>query len=412
MQRHRAQGNSAVLILPVLAGLSAAAFFSIRLAWSDSLYREATAESVSEAVRIDSGNASYHLGLASLLEIAGEDSRGPLRDAVARRPLDADIWIRLGLQEEIHGRFKEAERRLLVAARLSRKYEARWTLANFYFRRGRADQFWGWARDALEVSYGDRSPLFRLCWAVDPDPGVILERAVPRRREIHRAWVSFLFGANQDAAAAGVIQGLLPRMEPEERAFFLDATDRLLSRGMVPDALAAWNALCEGGWVDRAPLDPSDGEIITNPEFHTRSVGRGFGWRISRSRGVFVTQRPGGWKISFSGNQPESCIILSQSVPLREGLSYRFRSSYRSESTGLARENSDSGVRWSLTTLDGDLLARSEPLQVEGEGEAVMAFTAPPGALGARLTLHYRRSSGSVRNEGSLTLHTASMTGG
>lgn len=412
MQGRRAQFNSAIATLLAVAVLSIVAILSIRLAWSDSLYREAATESVSEAIRISPDNADHYLGLATLLEMEGEDPRGPLREAIRRKPLDAAIWIRLGLQEEIHGQMEEAERRLLEAARLSRKYDARWTLANFYFRQNRADEFWRWARKALRVSYGDRTPLFRLCEAMEPDPGVIFERAIPERREVRRAWVHHLFGTGENMAAASIVRQLLSGMVASEAAFFLGATDSLLTGGLVSSALEIWNALCEHGWIDRLPLDPAGGEIVSNSDLHSPALGRGFDWRIPSTNGVFVSQRPGEWRISFSGNQPEDCTVLSQYVPLAEGRRYRFLSNYRSEPTGISGENRNSGIRWSLVTLTGERLAESEPMVVDGDGESTMSFAAPSGAEGARLILRYRRASGSVRTEGSLTLQRVTIQGG
>jgi len=63
----------------------------------------------------------------------------------------------------MEGRLQEAERCLLEAARRSRKYEPRWALTNFYFRRGRAEEFRRWAGEAVKISYGDLTPLFDLC---------------------------------------------------------------------------------------------------------------------------------------------------------------------------------------------------------------------------------------------------------
>ncbi|MBM3812284.1 MAG: hypothetical protein FJW20_11705 [Acidimicrobiia bacterium] len=85
------------------------------------------------------------------------------RRAVELNPHEARGWLRLGLEEEMEGRLTEAERCLLEAARRSRKYEARWALANFYFRRWRKEEFRRWAAEALEMAYADRTPLFDLC---------------------------------------------------------------------------------------------------------------------------------------------------------------------------------------------------------------------------------------------------------
>ncbi|MCP5113127.1 MAG: hypothetical protein GY953_20040 [bacterium] len=411
MQGPRAQGNSVIVALLIVAALGIAAFFSIRLAIAHFRFSSATMESVSRAARLDPGNARYHLALATLLEIAGEDARAPLRRAAALTPLDATVWIRLGLQEEIHGRVREAEQCLIEAARLSKKFEARWTLANFYFRRDRRGEFWRWAREALAVSYGDRTALFRLCWQVEPDPAVIGERAIPENREVLMAWVGFLFAEQQDRAAASVVERLMGRVELSELGFFLRATDRLLSVGLAGSALQVWNELCGRGLVDRPQLDPASGEVVTNRDFLLPALMHGFGWRVVHPEGVFVAQRSGGWRISFSGNQPEECRILTQFVPLTAQRSYRFRSTYRSEPAGASSDNPDSGIRWSLLGLDGAPLGRSEPLATKGDGEVDVKFTVPAGVEGGRLVLHYRRATGSVRAEGLLTVRQVSIQG-
>ncbi len=92
-------------------------------------------------------------------------------------PRASEPRIRLGLALEANGDADAAERWLLEAAEVDHQYGPAWTLVNFYFRQGRADDFWIWMRTALAVSYGDRTPAFDLCWRMTDDPAEILYKA-------------------------------------------------------------------------------------------------------------------------------------------------------------------------------------------------------------------------------------------
>src|SRR5205085_7070807 len=95
-------------------------------------------------------------------------------------PLDSAPVIRLGLRAELSGQRDGAEKLLLEAAGIDRLFEPRWSLVNLYFRTGNAEKFWPRVRSALDMAYGDLSPMYRLCWRFTSDPDLIL-RHVPDR---------------------------------------------------------------------------------------------------------------------------------------------------------------------------------------------------------------------------------------
>src|SRR5690242_16815482 len=119
----------------LLAALAVASYWSCRLAWADQLSRSADPVSVARAVRLAPGNEEFHLRVARALDKRGEDPTLALESAAALNPFDAGVWMRLGLRAEMRGDFDGAERDLLQAARISRQFEPRWTLANYYLRR-------------------------------------------------------------------------------------------------------------------------------------------------------------------------------------------------------------------------------------------------------------------------------------
>src|SRR5262245_10291219 len=120
----------AVTVLAV-AALGWACYFSVRLAWADSLFRANTASSVKRATEIDPGNASYHAWLAEIKEHDGADPTSELEIASKLNPSDSSVWIRRGLRAESERDFARAERFLLQAAAIDKLYAPRWTLANY-----------------------------------------------------------------------------------------------------------------------------------------------------------------------------------------------------------------------------------------------------------------------------------------
>ena len=91
---------------------------------------------------------------------------------------------------------------MLDAARVDRQFEPRWTLANFYFRRERPDEFWKWMRAALEVSYGDRRLAFDLCWRMTQDADEVLTQAIPDQHDVLAAYLYYVMDQHHEAVGA------------------------------------------------------------------------------------------------------------------------------------------------------------------------------------------------------------------
>jgi len=408
-----AAGSSlrAAVIIALAALLVFAAIQAIGLARADFLFSSGEREAVERAAAMEPDNARYRVWLAELLERAGEDPRPMLREAATLKPDDDAILIRLGLREEAAGRLEQAEALLLDAARVSQKYEPRWTLANFYFRRGNREQFWRWAREALGSSYGDRTPLFRLSWEVAGDPATILREAIPDQRPVRLAWLRFLIGQRRFPEVAALAGDLAAGATEQELNPLLGVTDALLGAGDYTGALNVWNLLCARQLISAAGIDPVADNVVTNGDFARPTLARGFAWRIPRIEGVFVTQALGTWSISLTGGQPERREIMSQPVPLEPGMLYRFTCRYRTRPSGPATVAASSGLRWRLRAAGGRLLGESEALAYEGAGESIFEFQAPEGVRGARLVLDHQRASGSMRMEGSLELEEVRLNG-
>ena len=241
--------------------LGSQAVESARLGYSGWQFARHNTEAAAE---ISPGNAVYHA--------AADPAR-----AARLSPRDASLKMRLGLWLEESGRSGEGEQALLEAAKLSRKYEPRWTLAGFYFRQNKTEPFWFWAREAAAVAYRDPEPLFDLAWTLEPDGAAIRSRlALDARPAIWRAWVLH-------AARRGHF---------DELAAILDRVS-----GIDPQPIA--DALLAGGRV----------QALTRLNGH-----RAFDWQAIPQEGVRF-ENGQGFTLPFDGRQPAECDVATRILP-------------------------------------------------------------------------------------------------
>jgi tetratricopeptide (TPR) repeat protein len=393
--------------LAVLAGLAAGAYWAARLAWADSLFRTDSESTVKQAVRLAPWNAEYHARLAAILEGSGDaGAEAELRKAVDLNPRLASGWVELGLRAENAGDLTGAEDCLLRAARADRTYSTSWTMANFYFRHEQREKFWPVVRRALvigEVQAYDPAPLFRLCWKLTRDPNTILERAIPDVGAVESRYLQFLVRENLAPAAEPVTERVVALSGEHDLGAVFEYCDRLIAEGDAERAIHAWNALCWRTLHGYKPLEPDAGISLTNADFSVEPVEHGFDWRITQNDGVTVERGglpPRLW-ITLDGHEPEICDVVEQVLALAPGHKYRLR--FRYQTDGIAMH---SGVRWRLTDVTGrtEIATDAADLSNELETEAAIRFSAPAGVRLARLVLAYRRTPGTVRIEGRVSV--------
>ncbi len=369
---------SRIAAILAVAGLLAATWISIRLARADRLFRSRDPASVVRAVLLAPGNVEYLSFRALQVDYDGGNPAPLLERAAELDPFSSAPRIRLGLGAELRGDFDTAEKQLLVAARLDRQFEPRWTLANFYFRRGNAEEFWKWMYAALEVSYGDRRPAFDLCWRMNGEAAEILSRAIPERREVIGAYLGYLLETHRVMAMSPVARKVAAGNDSRDIALLLAACDALIDAKRAAEASELWRAM---GYS--LPVT-----------FAAPRVGAGFDWRPLPIQGgvhVNVDQPRPMHRITLSGQQPESCELLRRFENLRAGVRYTLR--WEARTQGLA---SPSGVAWSI---GGERVAVTSS---EGGSAGELAFVAPSDLT--PLTLVYERPPGEVRAEGSVEM--------
>lgn len=399
----------ALLVWLCLAALLLfAARRSIRLAWADWLAARGTLEGVKAAVQVEPRAAHYWVRLAALERAEGHRPREALEQAVAASPWDARWRLELALQAELEGQLDAAEQHLLRAAQLSRKFAPRWALVNFYYRHGPEENFWLWVREALRVSYGDRRPLFELCWAVRPEPRIIFEQAVPENAALQLAFARFLVEKNRSQQAAEVVAQLAGNLAGQYTLEALQLIGALLDHGELRGARYLWEMLCREHLVPYPPSDGNAGLVSVNGEFAHRPLNAGFDWKLRSVAGVMAGFEPGRLWMEFDGRQPERCLLLEQWVVLGPG-NYLFESEYELARAPAASRDASPGLIWRVQ-MRGELrpwLLELVLQPAEGRQRVRVPFRVAGVERGGRLELWYERPSGSPRFRGELRLFRA-----
>ncbi len=142
----RAIRATSILILAI------AAFWSLRLAWADRLSRSVQLAGRERAARWAPWSAAVRERLAEKRDETGGDPVPDLEAVAALEPANARGFERLGQRAEFAGKRELAERSLVHAAELSRLYQPRYLLAQYYFRRGDAAGWDLWSRQAFDAA--------------------------------------------------------------------------------------------------------------------------------------------------------------------------------------------------------------------------------------------------------------------
>ena len=402
-----ARGMRLLPVMTALAGLVAAATWSIRLGWADYQMRQETVGGTERAIALTPGQSEYYARLAWL--VSGDDPRkaeAALRRAVALNPWDARSWIELGLRAEAAGDDAAAQRYMLRAADVDRQFLPRWTLANYYFRRGNVAMFWHWTKDASAMVYGDAQPVFRLCARVAED-GKLIDRLQIRNPDVRASYLAYLLDQNRVDLIGPAVHRLLEENREADVPLLLTACDRLLEARRVDEAAEIWNRQAAAGRVPfRTPA--GDGEqLVANGGFLAQPASRGFDWRLPVVEGISVSreEKPPGLRVTFSGSEPEDCEVLVQLVPLRRKTAYELSFAYRTRDIP-----GGVGLGWRITDAnDGTILKEGPSLVSETEGEGRLSFETREGCRLVRLAVRYRRTPGTTRPEGFLVLRNVAL---
>jgi tetratricopeptide (TPR) repeat protein len=386
-----------------LAALTVGIVWNGLFAVADLSARRNQPDSTRFALRLMPANAVYPAQLAA--ELYASDPPAAkllLQKAVKLNRYDAASWIQLGLLSEAANNLPQAENALLQAASVDSTFLPSWSLANFYFRQQNAARFWYWAQRAAQMVPDDATPLFRLAWYVNPNAQEIENRLQMKRPLVEGQFVNFLLTQGDPEAVTVAASHLLRTSNQESTETLLGACDWLLDHKRPDLALALWNGLAARTAYPSLGADSP----VTNSDFGKSPLSHGFDWHLRTGEGVssFLNANPNTLGFEFSGEEPDSFLLLSQTAPVHAQKSYALTVDYAT--SGIPP---GSGIEWQVTDEHtGAVLARTPSLSSEQGGEqggtVTTCFTTPANAAFVNLSLLYQRQPGTVRVEGKLAL--------
>ena len=380
--------------IPIAALLLGAAIFhitwSLRYAYANILAQQETADALTHATQLTPWDADYYGRLASL---DPENRARWLDTALKLNPRSALLWIEYAVNAEVSGDRSTAESSFLEAARYDHQYIPRWTLAAFYFRQRDMRKFQTWARQALEMAWGDALPLFQMATQLGMSPDDIRRTMLPDRPPVLSAFISECLRLNNFDEALRTARRLVEIGSGDDRSIVLYSVESLFQANRRDDAVDLWNRAVAAHWMPHPTI--SRDRLITNPSFSFQFLPAGFDWKQPTLDGVVFWRlgSPRGLMIEFSGRQPESCTLLSLPLPLEPGKSYTLQTSLTA-----SRIAGDAGLKWRLGTQEWDAL------------KDTMTFESPSKPQPLQLALIYNRALGTKRIEGNLSIHSVAVT--
>lgn len=371
---------------------------------------------------LDSSSPDCATRLAIRAEQDGEMSPALWAKAVELNRQNSSVLIQAALAYESASDMARAETLLLEAARHSRTWLPRWSLANFYHRRGEPGKVAKWARLALERGYGDRTPLFELCRAGGLSYLDVLDKAVPAGHAPSiEAYAEFLRSqapSEEVMAALASASSALRSTSPDGKLAqssvdqLVRASDYLLQARKPDQAYQIWN------WLRGLEAFPQEyrqaNGIIADATFTARPLAApAFSWVMAGDAGVEIHAGipPGLVKLEFTGRQPDSLTVLSQCIRLEGGRTFRL--SY--EASGSGDSSVGAHFRWTLSDwISGNEIAVSRfgDASIEQWNNGQMVWRTPAEVSFYRLALIYARPLGSARLTGELRIRSVRLEEG
>jgi hypothetical protein len=104
----------------------------------------------------------------------------------------------------------------------------------------------------------------------------------------------------------------------------LGVCDWLIANQRPDLALPLWNGLAARGQIAYAPLAADSADAVTNGRFGKSPISRGFDWHLRTVEGVssFLNASPNALGFEFSGDEPDSFLLMDQTAPVLAGKDY------------------------------------------------------------------------------------------
>jgi tetratricopeptide (TPR) repeat protein len=281
------------VLVPAAVALGLAALWIARtyLAYRASLHP--TVGNVAIAVRLDPGNANYHLELGSLYEYTVTEAHPrraiqQFREAVRLDPWSPQAWLDLSAALELQGDVADATMALERADYLAPDIPVyQWPIGNFYLLQGNTSEAFRHFRTVLRGTTNYDGIIFSMAWKASNNPAEILNQLIPRNVSAEFRYLDFLSGQKRFHSAREVWRRILNAREDFPAPAAAPYMDSLIFSHHPTQAYRVWTDLIDRGLV-KGPSPHPRGNLITDSRFERPLLGFGFGWRVDPVPGVYV----------------------------------------------------------------------------------------------------------------------------
>ena len=320
--------------------------------FAEALTNRQTVSGLERAVKLDPGDAAYHLQLGRLYEynppsLQLDKAEGHLRRAAYLDSYDPQNWLELAAALELQGRTTEAGAILRQVDFLAPNLPAyQWPIANFYLLQGNVDECFRHFRVVLAGTSQYNNNVFGMAWKATDDAGKILQQLIPEQAATEFSYLNFLISEHRLNEAQAVWSRIVAGREafsPSQASPYIDS---LIAAQRPDEAYQVWTDLQKKGPI-RYSSFPSESNLISNGEFEDELLNMGFDWRIVSLEGIYAGLDTSTYRspshallVQFSGKQNVHYQNVLQYVKVSPGHSYRLEAFMKTEGI-----TTDSGPR-------------------------------------------------------------------
>jgi hypothetical protein len=376
----------------VLAGLAIFVFATVwivRVCIADQIADTLTYESVERAVRLDPGNADYHLRLARLAQYSVENmdpelAMAQLMTALRLSPRDPQPWLELSAAQGFQGDMAASEASLRRADALAPNLPAvQWVIGNFFLLHGNLDEAFRHFKIVLAGTRDYSQILFSTAWKATDDGTKILNELIPDQASTEVDYLYYLLGQKQYPESAAVWKRLAASSEDFPPVAAAGYFERLINAQMPDEAALVWNDLQKKGLI-KPTYQPRPDNLLVNPDFEEDLLNMGFGWRTPKHEGIYAGRDATTFRspshsllITFSGKENLNFRPAFELVRVSPGQSYRLSGFLKTDGI-----TTDSGPRLEVYDAydSSALYAASEGLtgSTGGWSQLILDFTTSP----------------------------------
>jgi Tfp pilus assembly protein PilF len=366
----RLSSNAARGALVFLSVLLAAylIYFTVRSARATYYSNLETLDGYERATQIEPAKARNWYLLGRYLQYSIEEPN-PQRAITAFRkaleidPQDTMTWLELAATYEMEGDHIAARAAYLNAKKTyPASAEVSWRYGNYLLRQGELDPAFAEIRRAVEADPSRAAEAFSRCAQVEPNADVILDRAIPARREIYVSILEILTG-DRDVENAMKVWGRLAPMHPtltiaDISSFVLMLRDTLNNQ----QAHAVWNqAMALAGFGN---LEGPQDSVVWDGSFESGIAQAVYAWRFkTNAKGVQIGfdnvekhSRKHSLRVTFDGNSDIDFHDVCEMVPVAPKTAYQLSAWLKTQDL-----TTDQGLRLELRSYTTNVEGVSTP---------------------------------------------------